>query len=95
MYRAVVRTQRNIYYGAFLTIFAKKHLLDVLMGPKTSLMYDYGTLCTLQMHGTKPRTQRLHSVKSVQIESYFWSTFSCNRTRNNSVFGHFSRSAQM
>ena len=29
-------------------------------------------------------------VKSVQIRSYFWSIFSCFRTRNNSVFGHFS-----
>ena len=33
-----------------------------------------------------------HSVKSAQIRSYFWPVFSCNRTRNNSVFGHFSRS---
>ena len=37
-------------------------------------------------------------VKSVQIRSYRWSVFSCIRneyrkirTRNNSVFGHFSR----
>ena len=42
----------------------------------------------------------LHCVKSVQIRSYFWSVFSCIqseyrkiRTRNNSVFGHFSRIA--
>ena len=41
----------------------------------------------------------LHCVKSVQIRSYFWSAFSHIwteyrkiRTRNNSVFGHFSRS---
>ena len=41
-----------------------------------------------------------HCVKSVQIRSYFWSVFFCIqseyrkiRTRNNSVFGHFSRSA--
>ena len=47
-----------------------------------------------------------HCVKSVQIRSYFWSLFSVFglvnlriqsgyrkiRTRNNSVFGHFSRS---
>ena len=32
-----------------------------------------------------------HCVKSVRIASYFWSVFSCFRTRNNSVFGHFSR----
>ena len=38
-------------------------------------------------------------MKSVQIRSFFWSLFSCiqseyrnRRTRNNSVFGHFSRS---
>ena len=43
--------------------------------------------------------QRSHSVKSVQIRSTSWSVFSCIRTeyrkiqtRNNSVFGHFSRS---
>ena len=31
-----------------------------------------------------------YCVKSVQIESYFRSVFSCIRPRNNSVFGHFS-----
>ena len=37
-----------------------------------------------------------HCVKSVQIRSFFWSVFSCIRTkygdllRKNSVFGHFS-----
>ena len=43
---------------------------------------------------------RPHCVKSVQIRSYFRSVFSCIwteyrkiRTRNNSVFGHISRSA--
>ena len=40
-----------------------------------------------------------HYVKNVQLLSYLWSVFSCIRTeyrkirtRNNSVFGHFSRS---
>ena len=40
-----------------------------------------------------------HCVKNVQIRSYFWSVFSCIwtqyrkiRNRNNSLFGHFSRS---
>ena len=44
-------------------------------------------------------SQTIHCVKSVLIRSYFWSVFSCIqseyrkiRTRNNSVFGHFSRS---
>ena len=32
-----------------------------------------------------------HCVKSVQIQSYFWSVFSCIWTRKNSVFGHISR----
>ena len=40
------------------------------------------TLCFLEMH----------CVKSVQIRSYFWSVFSCIRTRHNFVFGQFSRS---
>ena len=31
-------------------------------------------------------------MKSVQIQSFFWSVFSCNRTRKNFAFGHFSRS---
>ena len=38
-------------------------------------------------------TRILYCVKSVQIRSYFWSLFSRIRTRNNSVFGHFTRSA--
>ena len=40
----------------------------------------------------------MHCVKSVLIRSYFWSLLSCIqfeyrkiRTRNNSIFGHFSR----
>ena len=44
----------------------------------------------------------LHCVKSVQIQSFFWSVFSCIwteyrkiRTRKNSVFGHFSGSARL
>ena len=44
-------------------------------------------------------TLTLHGVKSAQIRSYFQSVFSCIRTeymkiwtRNNSVFGHISRS---
>ena len=44
----------------------------------------------------------LHCVKSVEIRSCFWSVFSCIwteyrkiQTKNNSVFGHFSRSAPL
>ena len=32
-----------------------------------------------------------HSVKSVQIRSFFWSVFSRIRTRKSSVFGHFTQ----
>ena len=39
-------------------------------------------------------TSPLRCVKSVQIRSYFWSEYRKIRTRNNSVFGHFSRSVQ-
>ena len=35
----------------------------------------------------------LHCVKSVQIRSFFWSVFSHIRARKNSVFWHFSHSA--
>ena len=42
---------------------------------------------------------KVHSVKSVQMRSFFWSVFPYirneyrkMRTKKNSVFGHFSRS---
>ena len=45
---------------------------------------------------------RRHCVKSIQIRSFFWSVYFCIqseyrkiRTRNNSVFGHFSRCAYL
>ena len=41
------------------------------------------------------REKYRHCVKSVQIQSYFWSVIFCIRTRNNSLFGHFSRSANI
>ena len=40
-----------------------------------------------------PNPEVLHCVKSIQIRRFFWSVFSCIRTRKNFVFGHFSRSA--
>ena len=52
------------------------------------------------MSGCHPNVY--HCLKSVQIRSFFWSVFSCfqseytkMRTRNNSVFGHFSHSAHI
>ena len=61
-------------------------------------------LCLVILHIIKTNDPKktwsstiLHCVKSVQIRSYLWSAFSCIqseyrkiRTRNNSVFGHFS-----
>ena len=35
---------------------------------------------------------KMHCVKSIQMQSFFWSVFSCIRIRKNSVSGHFSRS---
>ena len=62
--------------------FTRKHLCQGLFFNKVVLLYwDY-------FHSV-PHS---HCVKSVQVRSYFWSVFSCIRNRNNSVFGHFSRS---
>ena len=36
---------------------------------------------------------RQHCVKCVQMRSYFWAEYRKIRTRNNTVFGHCSRSA--
>ena len=43
--------------------------------------------------------EQIHCVKNVQVRSFCWPVFSCNRTeyrkirtRKNSIFGHFSRS---
>ena len=33
-----------------------------------------------------------HCVKSAQVRSFSWSEYRKMRTKNNSVFGHFSRS---
>ena len=45
------------------------------------------------------RFKKYHCVKNAQMQSYFWPVFSCIqseyseiRTRNNSIFRHFSRS---
>ena len=40
----------------------------------------------------KRKTKNKQCVKSVQIRSFFCSLFSCIRTRETSVFGHFSSS---
>ena len=37
----------------------------------------------------------MHCMKSVQIRRFFWSEYRKIRNRKNSVFGHFSRSANV
>ena len=39
-----------------------------------------------------PISHATHCVKKVQIRSYFWPEYRKIRTRNNAVFGNFSRS---
>ena len=70
---------------------------------RTIQTFKYKTLL-LKSRQNKKLRQILripHCVKSVQIWIYFWSIFSCIcteyrkiRTTNNSIFGHFSRSAK-
>ena len=50
-------------------------------------------------YGTIHKSKAYHCVKSIQVQSLFWSVLSCiqteyrkTKTRKNSVFGHFSRS---
>ena len=78
-----------------------KKLLAKLMYYE-DLFFAYGAFITSNVnHSTLKRFSAYHMqyLKSGQIQSYFWSVFSCIqteyrkiRTRNNSVFGHFSRS---
>ena len=60
--------------------------------------YFYTNYLSFAKNCSMDKTVNWHREKSVQIRSYFWSTFSCFRTeyrkirtRNNSVFGYFSR----
>ena len=68
------------------------HLNTVRWRSAMKMKSDLTKLCQV-------RLRDLHCVKSVLIRSYFCSVFSCIRTeyrkiwtRNNSVFGHISRS---
>ena len=56
----------------------------------------------LHIESKAKKKEQWHCAKSVQIGSYFWSVFFCIRieyrkirTRNNSVFGYFSRSEDL
>ena len=73
-----------------------------LLWSKSETIYLPKKACLIIIHRntTHILDMSYHCVKSVQIRSYFWSLTSCIlteylkiRTRNNSVFGHFSHSA--
>ena len=60
---------------------------------------DFSIKFWVQFHVHNPSRKSKYCVKSLEIRSYFWSVFSCIQsefkkiqTRNNSVYGHFSRS---
>ena len=72
--------------------------LTLKYGLQTQMRKRISTEMKAQVLHENDRGEYFHCVKSVQIRSYFWSVFSCIRTgyrklrtRNNSVFGHFSR----
>ena len=91
-------------------MFVNKHYLYLAYNSKSKQCYNEKTSVYFFYEQTKILVDfhiciSVHCVKSVQIQSYFWSIFSCNGTnlriqseyrkiqaRNNSVFGHFSRS---
>ena len=92
------------FWLAFLHIFFKWDLKSSLFSITVPRMFSSVTLLVVVLLKEKSENG---CVKSVQIRSYFWTVFSCTwpeyrntgiqseyrkiRTRNNSVFGHFSR----
>ena len=89
---------RDSYHSYKFTNIKSNHQ-GVLLWVKVTLLCEYFSRLLNCTNGTKPpKVSHMHCVKSVQKRSYFWSVFSCIRTqngkirtRNNSVFGHFSR----
>ena len=91
---------KKIWFQRGLELIKKNHL------QRFGLRYCYGQNNKRNWVTLYPRnismtcvSSRANCVKSVQIRNYFWSVFSSIRTeygeirtRNNSVFGHFSRS---
>ena len=91
---------KKIWFQRGLELIKKNHL------QRFGLRYCYGQNNKRNWVTLYPRnismtcvSSRADCVKSVQIRNYFWSVFSSIRTeygeirtRNNSVFGHFSRS---
>ena len=85
--KVVIFLKSSLLFNSFLfinkTLWFNNLKTRTAMYAKTSVL----VICVEVIRSHPP------CVKSVQIRSYFWSVFSSIRTRNNSVFGHFSRSA--
>ena len=85
--KVVIFLKSSLLFNSFLfinkTLWFNNLKTRTAMYAKTSVL----VICVEMIRSHPP------CVKSVQIRSYFWSVFSSIRTRNNSVFGHFSRSA--
>ena len=102
----------NPQFPADLTAFTeeildgKLHFLSIDFCKIESLVLNETTFHS-SLYNKKKTSSNIHCVKSVEIQSFFWSVFShirteygeilqskCGkiRTRKNSIFGHFSRS---
>ena len=84
-----------------ITRFCSRHYLECNFTTCVALVHNRLKTMLIQRFidkKTVPSITEYHCLRSVQIRSYFCSVFSCTRTecrkmrtRNNSVFGHFSR----
>ena len=85
--KVVIFLKSSLLFNSFLfinkTLWFNNLKTRTAMYAKTSVL----VICVEVIRSHPP------CVKSVQIRSYFWSVFSSIRTRNNSFFGHFSRTA--
>ena len=83
-----------VFHGNFSVLMIlfqiQKFSLNLLVKPKMRKLHFERKRLLENIDTTMIKIS--HSVKSVQIRSHLWSVFSRIRTRNNSTFGHFSRS---
>ena len=86
------KTCFNVKFPTYYFHMKTKILADFQICINVPLrLIDFYCLTKPQYTTIVPIVKFLDCVKSVQIRSYFWSVFSCIRTRNNSIFGQFSR----
>ena len=99
-----VQTQKKVVYNfvAPLKIFLVRCNYKLFRTAKLCFLKQYCSISSvyLRVISEHPKTTSNFLI-SVQIRSNFWSVFFCIRTeyreirtRNHSVFGHFSRSVQ-